>query len=61
MHLNNNVQRISYTLLPETDIAVQQMEATGSRLTRYSSFRHDPLQNYISLVHQREYITVSQL
>ena len=54
MRRNNQAARITPSLLPEPEDAVQQYEASGGHLTIFSSFGEDPLRDRLDLVNQRE-------
>ena len=41
-------------MIPEADVAVQQFQSAGGRLTIFNCFGEDPLQGYPALVAQRE-------
>ena len=51
---NNQAATLPRHTLPEAIDAVQNFEASGGQLTRFSSFGHDPLQTRPDLLTQRE-------
>jgi len=50
----NQAVEVDSALLPDAEEAVTNFEASGGQLTQFSAFGVDPLQNYPSLVAQRE-------
>ncbi|XP_019850818.1 PREDICTED: uncharacterized protein LOC109581282 [Amphimedon queenslandica] len=49
-----HVAPIDPNILPETEVAVQQMESLGSHLTRFSPFGQDPLEGHGHFCRQRD-------
>ena len=54
MRQNSQVVLVDPHLLPDPDVAVQEFESFGGNLTLFSPFGHDPLQERLDLVTQRE-------
>jgi hypothetical protein len=54
MRENNQAVQIDSRILPEPAAAVQQFQEMGGRLTAFSPFGHDPLQNNPALLAQRD-------
>ncbi|XP_019850817.1 PREDICTED: uncharacterized protein LOC109581281 [Amphimedon queenslandica] len=50
----NHVAPIDPNILPETEVAVEQMESLGSHLTRFSPFGQDPLEGHGHFCRQRD-------